>query len=47
MSRETACLRAAFFWLSLELAARRVLDLDAHLAFAAWTLQDVRAPTHA
>lgn len=33
---------AAFFWLSLEIAAGRVVDLDAHLAFVEWTLQDIR-----
>ena len=33
---------AAFFWLSLEIAAGRAVDLDAHLAFVEWTLQDIR-----
>jgi hypothetical protein len=42
MSLVTARIEAAFFWLSLEIAAGRAVDLDAHLAFCEWTLQDIR-----
>jgi hypothetical protein len=42
MTLVTARIEAAFFWLSLEIAAGRAVDLDAHLAFCEWTMQDVR-----
>jgi len=44
MSRVNACIEAAFFWLSLEIAAGRPVDLEAHLAFCEWTLRDVPSP---
>jgi hypothetical protein len=43
-STVAARIDAAFFWLSLEIAAGRQVDLAAHLAFVEWTLQDIRPP---